>query len=88
MTLINDEREHTPEPLEDPKPPRLKILDTVFKLTERGTTVERELRGGLVTFIAMAYIVVLNPLILGGFSADTAPWTSRAAGCPQRRSAR
>jgi AGZA family xanthine/uracil permease-like MFS transporter len=29
-------------------------------------------RGGLVTFVTMAYIVILNPLILGGFSADQA----------------
>jgi AGZA family xanthine/uracil permease-like MFS transporter len=32
----------------------------------------REVRGGLVTFMTMAYIVILNPLILGGFSADQA----------------
>ncbi|ROS74466.1 NCS2 family permease [Cellulomonas sp. PhB143] len=73
MTLIDDERERTPEKVESPRPPRLRLLDTIFHLTARGTTVERELRGGLVTFIAMAYIVVLNPLILGGFSADAAP---------------
>ncbi len=30
------------------------------------------MRGGLVSFVAMAYIVILNPLILGGFSADQA----------------
>ena len=30
------------------------------------------MRGGLVTFVTMAYIVILNPLILGGFSADQA----------------
>jgi AGZA family xanthine/uracil permease-like MFS transporter len=41
-------------------------LDDYFKLTERGTTVARELRGGLATFFTMAYIIVLNPLILGG----------------------
>lgn len=40
-------------------------LDRYFKITERGTTVGRELRGGLVTFFTMAYIVVLNPLIIG-----------------------
>ncbi|GAA2681208.1 MULTISPECIES: NCS2 family permease [Actinosynnema] len=45
-------------------------LDGFFKITERGSTVGRELRGGVVTFVAMAYIVVLNPLILGSFSAD------------------
>ncbi|MEU6645270.1 NCS2 family permease [Saccharomonospora sp. NPDC046836] len=45
-------------------------LDRFFQITERGSTVSRELRGGLVTFVTMAYIVVLNPLILGSFSAE------------------
>jgi AGZA family xanthine/uracil permease-like MFS transporter len=39
-------------------------LDGYFKLSERGTTVGRELRGGLATFFTMAYIIVLNPIIL------------------------
>jgi AGZA family xanthine/uracil permease-like MFS transporter len=41
-------------------------LDAYFQISERGSTVEREVRGGLATFFTMAYIVVLNPLILGG----------------------
>ncbi|TQC46444.1 NCS2 family permease [Rhodococcus sp. WS4] len=49
-----------------------KLLDNYFKITERGSTVGTEIRGGVVTFVAMAYIVVLNPLILGSFSADDA----------------
>jgi AGZA family xanthine/uracil permease-like MFS transporter len=40
-------------------------LDRYFRITDRGSTVQRELRGGLVTFVTMAYIVVLNPLIIG-----------------------
>ncbi|MGZ4593513.1 MAG: NCS2 family permease [Actinomycetes bacterium] len=40
-------------------------LDRYFKISERGSTVGREVRGGLVTFFTMAYIIVLNPLILG-----------------------
>ncbi|CAL9447173.1 NCS2 family permease [Streptomyces atacamensis] len=40
-------------------------IDRFFKISERGSTVGRELRGGLATFFAMAYIVVLNPIILG-----------------------
>jgi AGZA family xanthine/uracil permease-like MFS transporter len=39
-------------------------LDRWFRLTERRTTVGRELRGGLATFFTMAYIIVLNPIIL------------------------
>lgn len=42
------------------------VLDRFFQLTERGSSVGREVRGGLATFFTMAYIVVLNPLILGG----------------------
>ncbi|NHI16147.1 NCS2 family permease [Microbacterium excoecariae] len=45
-------------------PPRGRI-DRYFRITERGSTIGTEVRGGLVTFFAMAYIVVLNPLILG-----------------------
>ncbi|RSO13575.1 MFS transporter [Streptomyces sp. WAC 06783] len=47
-----------------PQPPK-NGLDRFFKISERGSTVSRELRGGLATFFAMAYIVVLNPIILG-----------------------
>ncbi|OBG97450.1 MFS transporter [Mycobacterium sp. E136] len=39
-------------------------LDRFFEISARGTTVAAEARGGLVTFIAMAYIIVLNPIIL------------------------
>jgi AGZA family xanthine/uracil permease-like MFS transporter len=40
-------------------------FDRYFKLTERGSTLQREIRGGFATFFTMAYIVVLNPLIIG-----------------------
>ena len=46
-------------------------LDRFFEVTARGSTVGAEIRGGVVTFIAMAYIIVLNPIILSG-SADVA----------------
>jgi len=41
------------------------MLDSYFKISERGSSVGREIRGGLVTFFTMAYIVALNPLIIG-----------------------
>ncbi len=50
----------------------LPTLDRFFEITKRGSTWATEVRGGLVTFVTMAYIVILNPLILGGFSADQA----------------
>ena len=40
-------------------------LDAFFHITERGSTVGTEVRAGVVTFFAMAYIVLLNPLIIG-----------------------
>ncbi|MEV6282260.1 NCS2 family permease [Kribbella sp. NPDC051770] len=47
------------------------FLDSFFKITDRGSTVPREIRGGLVTFFTMAYIVVLNPLIIGTVKDST-----------------
>jgi adenine/guanine/hypoxanthine permease len=44
-------------------------IDGFFKISARGSTMEREIRGGFVTFFTMAYIIVLNPLILG-FATD------------------
>ena len=41
-------------------------LDRFFEISQRGSTVGAEVRGGIVTFIAMAYIIVLNPIILAG----------------------
>jgi len=42
------------------------LLDRIFRLSENQTTVRRELLAGLTTFMTMAYIVVVNPLILSG----------------------
>ncbi|MDX6284544.1 MAG: adenine/guanine/hypoxanthine permease [Frankiales bacterium] len=39
-------------------------LDGFFQISRRGSTIEREVRGGLATFFTMAYIIVLNPIIL------------------------
>lgn len=39
-------------------------IDRFFEITRRGSTIGTEVRGGLVTFVTMAYIVILNPLIL------------------------
>jgi len=47
------------------------FLDSFFKISARGSTLGREVRGGLVTFFTMAYIVVLNPLIIGSAKDGT-----------------
>ena len=54
--------------------PNTSPLGKWFKLDEHGTTVPRELRAGLVTFLTMAYIVVVNPAILSaaGIPRDAA----------------
>ncbi|MDQ7910562.1 NCS2 family permease [Phytohabitans sp. ZYX-F-186] len=41
-------------------------FDRFFEISARGSTLGREIRGGFATFFTMAYIVVLNPLILFG----------------------
>ncbi|MFC5147148.1 NCS2 family permease [Streptomyces aureoversilis] len=41
-------------------------LDRYFRIGARGSTVGREVRGGVTTFMAMCYILLLNPLILSG----------------------
>ncbi|MFI9721393.1 NCS2 family permease [Streptomyces sp. NPDC052396] len=48
-----------------PQEPSGGLLDRYFRIAERGSSIAREVRGGLATFFAMAYIIVLNPIILG-----------------------
>ena len=48
------------------------MLNRLFKLTDHGTTVSRELQAGLTTFAAMAYILAVNPNILADAGMDRA----------------
>ncbi|WP_354641894.1 NCS2 family permease [Kitasatospora camelliae] len=52
----------TPTPTA-PEPPA-GAVDRFFRISERGSTLSREIRGGVATFFTMAYILVLNPIIL------------------------
>ncbi|MFG3047503.1 NCS2 family permease [Streptomyces sp. NPDC090023] len=54
-----------PSPEQPGGTPSFGAVDRYFKISERGSTVAREIRGGFATFFAMAYIIVLNPIILG-----------------------
>jgi AGZA family xanthine/uracil permease-like MFS transporter len=54
-----------PAPEQPGAGPAQGALDRFFKISERGSTLPREVRGGFATFFAMAYIIVLNPIILG-----------------------
>ena len=51
-------------------------LDSFFQISKRGSTIGREIRGGIVTFFAMAYILVVNPLILGEAIPKDGPITT------------
>ena len=40
-------------------------MDRFFKLTENNTNVKTEIAAGVTTFMTMAYIIAVNPVILG-----------------------
>ena len=46
------------------------MLEQYFKLSEHGTTVKVELLAGLTTFLTMAYIIFVNPLIMSEAGVD------------------
>ena len=57
-------------------------FDRFFEITKRGSTIPAEIRGGVVTFVTMAYIVILNPIILSSgtdVAGDTLGFTQVAA---------
>ena len=61
-------------------------LDRVFHLSENNTSVKREFLAGLTTFVAMAYILFVNPSVLGDAGMDrgavfTATALSAILGC-------
>ena len=48
-------------------------MESLFKLKARGTTVQREIIAGLTTFMTMAYILVINPEMLGSIGNGMTP---------------
>lgn len=46
-------------------------MENFFKLKEHGTDVKTEVIAGLTTFMTMAYILAVNPSILGATGMDT-----------------
>lgn len=40
------------------------MLEKIFQLKENGTTVRKEMLAGLITFLTMSYILIVNPSIL------------------------
>lgn len=48
-----------------------KMLDKIFKLKQNNTNVKTEITAGITTFMTMAYILAVNPSILGQAGMDT-----------------
>ena len=46
-------------------------MEKFFELKERGTDVKTEIMAGITTFMTMAYILAVNPIILGASGMDT-----------------
>jgi AGZA family xanthine/uracil permease-like MFS transporter len=55
------------------------VLERFFHLSSRGTSVRTEVLGGLTTFLAMAYILFVQPTVLGAAGMD--PGAVLAATC-------
>lgn len=51
------------------------MLDGYFRLRDRGTTIRTEILGGVTIFVAMAYIIVVNPAILSFAGIPIGPST-------------
>jgi AGZA family xanthine/uracil permease-like MFS transporter len=47
----------------------MEFIKKYFRIEERGTTIGKELLGGLTTFLTMAYILFANPNLMSGFGA-------------------
>ncbi len=46
-------------------------LDRYFRISERGSTVQTEIKGGIITFLSMVYILVVNPILLAPAAGDS-----------------
>ncbi|MFK5924057.1 MAG: NCS2 family permease [Verrucomicrobiota bacterium] len=55
------------------------MLERYFQLKSKGTTLPREVMGGLATFTAMAYILAVNPAILKDTGMDHAALVTATA---------
>ena len=64
----------TPSPIAAKSP-----VDGFFRLSERGTSVGREVMAGATTFAAMAYIIAVNPAIMSNAGMDRADLVSATA---------
>ena len=63
------------------------MLDKFFKISERGSTVSNEVIGGLTTFLAMAYIIAVNPAMMEAAGIPFSLFLTKRsdAGCAERQ---
>jgi hypothetical protein len=57
-------------------PPMLKRLETYFEFSRLGTNWRTEILAGITTFLTMAYIVLVNPVILSASGMPIAAVTA------------
>ncbi len=83
MSTAESTAPNAPDDTENTETPEPKNgFDRFFEITRRGSTIPAEIRGGVVTFVTMAYIVILNPIILSSgtdVAGDTLGFTQVAA---------
>ncbi|MDB8802946.1 NCS2 family permease [Romboutsia sp. 1001216sp1] len=65
---------------------KVNVLENIFKLSENNSNVKTEVLAGITTFMTIAYILVVNPTILGQAGMDkgavfTATAIASAIGC-------
>jgi AGZA family xanthine/uracil permease-like MFS transporter len=53
----------------------VRVLNRFFDIAARGSSVRREVVGGVTTFVTMAYIIVVNPAILSAAGIPVGPST-------------
>lgn len=51
-------------------------MDKFFHISERGSSIGTEIRAGVTTFLAMAYIIAVNPSVLSAAGIDSAALAS------------
>lgn len=71
VKTLTKNQENTLDLSPDQSQQQLSGIDKFFQISQRGSTISAEVRGGVVTFFAMAYILVLNPIILAAATKDT-----------------
>jgi AGZA family xanthine/uracil permease-like MFS transporter len=78
VSVVADDRETAEgrdgddQPGTEARPGERGPIDRLFGLSEQGSTVGRETVAGVTTFLAMAYILGVNPSILGETGMDVA----------------